>query len=174
MKRHVLAIANHKGGTGKSTVTVNLSAALAERGRRVLVIDLDAQGTATAWLRGSPGPGLELVFRDGADLAPMVGPSSVQGVELVSAAPDLREQGLPLTAFVNLRRALRRLDGPWAYVLVDTPRGARGGGGSFRGTVPCAGQSIAPRGAGRPRALGAEPRCIERACEMLLAPIGRE
>lgn len=117
--RHVLAIANRKGGTGKSTVAVNLAAALAERGRRVLVIDLDPQGTATAWLRGEPGPHLARVFDDAAD--PVTVGTSVPGVDLVAASPNLRETGLPITAFAALRRALRRLDGPWAYVLVDTP-----------------------------------------------------
>lgn len=121
MKRHVLAVANHKGGVGKSTVAVNLAAALAERGARVLVVDTDCQGTATAWLRGSPGEGLAHVFREGGELAPWIVETGVPGVELVPAAPDLREAGLPLAAFAALRRALRRLDGPWAFVLVDTP-----------------------------------------------------
>lgn len=118
---YTLAVANHKGGVGKSTVVVNLAAALAERGRRVLVIDTDAQGSATAWLRGELNDGLARVFRDGADLAPLVGGSSVPGVELVAAAPGLRETGLPLTAFAALRRALRHLEGPWTHVVIDTP-----------------------------------------------------
>jgi chromosome partitioning protein len=117
--RYVLAIANHKGGVGKSTVAVNLAAALAERGERVLVVDTDAQGTATAWLRGAPSDGLARVFRDGADLVAEA--SSVAGVALVASPADLRESALPLTAFAMLRRALGRLRGPWSRVLIDTP-----------------------------------------------------
>jgi chromosome partitioning protein len=47
--RHVVAVGNLKGGTGKSTVSVNLACALAQQGRRVVIVDNDPQGTAAAW-----------------------------------------------------------------------------------------------------------------------------
>lgn len=115
---HVLAIANHKGGVGKSTVTVNLAAALAERGRRVLVIDTDAQGTATAWLRHAPAPGLYQTFAEGAPLEPVE--TGIANVWLVPAAAEMREDALRVGMFAALRRAVRRLDA-WSHVLIDCP-----------------------------------------------------
>ena len=54
-----LAVANHKGGCGKTTTVVNLAATLAERGRRVLIVDLDPQACATSWCGVTSTPGLD-------------------------------------------------------------------------------------------------------------------
>jgi chromosome partitioning protein len=48
----VITVANNKGGSGKTTTTVSLASVLGERGLRILVIDLDPQGSATEWLGG--------------------------------------------------------------------------------------------------------------------------
>ena len=65
----VIAVGNLKGGTGKSTIAVNLACGLAERQRSVALIDADPQGTATAWLRDGPPQGLDLLSLPRADLA---------------------------------------------------------------------------------------------------------
>jgi chromosome partitioning protein len=56
----IIAVGNLKGGTGKSTIAVNLACRLAERQRSVALIDADPQGTAAAWLRDGPPHGLHL------------------------------------------------------------------------------------------------------------------
>ena len=57
----IIAVGNLKGGTGKSTIAVNLACRLAEKERSVALIDADPQGTAAAWLRDGPPQGLSLV-----------------------------------------------------------------------------------------------------------------
>ena len=57
----IIAVGNLKGGTGKSTIAVNLACRLAEKGRSVVLIDADPQGTAAAWLRHGPPQGLSLI-----------------------------------------------------------------------------------------------------------------
>lgn len=58
---NIIAIGNLKGGTGKSTIAVNLACGLAEREHSVTLIDADPQGTAAAWLREGPPAGLQLL-----------------------------------------------------------------------------------------------------------------
>jgi chromosome partitioning protein len=57
----IITVGNLKGGTGKSTIAVNLACRLAEKMRSVVLIDADPQGTAAAWLRGGPPRGLSLI-----------------------------------------------------------------------------------------------------------------
>jgi chromosome partitioning protein len=57
----IIAVGNLKGGTGKSTIAVNIACRLAEKMRSTVLIDADPQGTAAAWLRGGPPRGLSLI-----------------------------------------------------------------------------------------------------------------
>ena len=135
-RTRVMVVANQKGGVGKTTTTVNLAAALAQHGLRVLVLDLDPQGNASTALsiehhRGTPSTYDALV--DGVPLADVVQASAeIDGLFVVPATIDLAGAEIELVSMVaregRLRKALHahplvfgegedRLD----YVLIDCP-----------------------------------------------------
>lgn len=119
-----IAVAHHKGGTAKTTTTVNLAAALAEAGNRVLVIDMDPQGSASAWL-GVRDPEYSVIdaIRDGKDLAHLVYETTAPGVQLVPASPELIV-GAPdeeTDTALGFIKAMERLAPVWDFVLVDCP-----------------------------------------------------
>ena len=88
----VIAVANQKGGVGKTTTTVNIAAALGEQGRSVVVIDLDPQGNATQALglsRTAPGASAYDVLIDGVPLVDAVVDTRVHGVSCLPSSVDL-------------------------------------------------------------------------------------
>ncbi len=119
-----IAIAHHKGGTAKTTTTVNLAAALAESGRRVLVIDMDPQGSASAWL-GVRDPELSVIdaIRGQQPLAHLVYETTAPGVQLVAASPELVVSGpdAESATAIGFIKAMQALPPLWDFVLVDCP-----------------------------------------------------
>ncbi|MGI8776991.1 MAG: AAA family ATPase [Acidimicrobiales bacterium] len=123
-----LAIANQKGGVGKTTTAVNLGAGLAALGYRVLVIDLDPQGNATTGL-GVDARNLSASVYDAllADrpLEDAVEPTAVRNLFVVPATLDLAGAEIELVpAFsreLKLRRAVDGLDGQFDFILIDCP-----------------------------------------------------
>ena len=121
-----LAVVNQKGGSGKTTTTVNLAAALGEIGSQVLVVDLDPQASASAWL-GSKHAGRELleVFTDKGSLAALVRGTGTPGVDLVPSSTWLAGVEKALASEVGaeliLREAMAELSEPWDFVLLDCP-----------------------------------------------------
>jgi chromosome partitioning protein len=125
MRSRVIAIWNRKGGSGKTTTAVNLAAALAVRGARVLLVDLDPQGNASLWIGSrSDGSDLLAVLAEGRPIAPLLQATRAPGVTLVPGGPLLvqAESVLPSLpgADRRLQAALSRLES-WDYVLLDTP-----------------------------------------------------
>ncbi len=124
----VIAIANQKGGVGKTTTTVNLGAALAEMDYRVLVIDLDPQGNATTGL-GIDARNFELsmydvIMRDAA-LEDCIEPTSVKNLFVAPATIDLAGIEIELVpAFsreLKLKRAIDTVVDDFDFILIDCP-----------------------------------------------------
>ena len=124
----VIAIANQKGGVGKTTTTVNLGASLAEGDRRVLIIDLDPQGNATTGLginsRALDSSIYDVLLND-LPLEDCVEPTSVLNLFLAPASLDLAGAEIELVSVMSregrLRRAIDEVKGDYDYVLIDCP-----------------------------------------------------
>jgi chromosome partitioning protein len=124
----VMAVANQKGGVGKTTTSVNLGAALAELGFRVLVIDLDPQGNATTGL-GIDARNFELSMYDvmmrDASLEDCVEPTSMKNLFVAPATIALAGAEIELVpAFsreLKLKRSIEAVLDDFDYVLIDCP-----------------------------------------------------
>jgi chromosome partitioning protein len=124
----VMAIANQKGGVGKTTTAVNLGAALAELGYRVLVVDLDPQGNATTGL-GVNSRNLEVSLYDvimhDVPLEDCIEPTSVKNLFVAPATIDLAGAEIELVpAFsreLKLRRAIEQGAEGFDFTLIDCP-----------------------------------------------------
>ena len=127
-RARIIAIANQKGGVGKTTTAVNLTTALADRGRRVLLIDLDPQGNASTGLGRPPGEGAAssydvLLGESPLDEAAVA--TAVPRLGLVPASPDLAGAELELSQQpereFRLAQAIRARVGDLDEVLIDCP-----------------------------------------------------
>ena len=121
-----IAIINQKGGSGKTTTTVNLAATLGKQGRRVLVLDLDPQASATNWLGiKDGGRGLFDVFSDGLAVTGLIQPTTAEGVEIIPSSTWLIGVEKALAGKVGaesvLKQALASLKESWQYILIDCP-----------------------------------------------------
>ena len=126
--KRIMAIVNQKGGVGKTTTAINLSAALAERDQRVLLIDMDPQGNASTGLgiaRDARERSTYQIITEGLALDEAVVPTQVRGLHIVPSHPDLSAAELEIGGSDGrtriLSQALQQAEAGFDYVLIDCP-----------------------------------------------------
>lgn len=128
MTATVVAIANQKGGVGKSTTAINLGAGLAFLGERILIFDLDPQGNTSSGL-GIDRASIELstydILVDSTDIVDVLEPTSVKGLHVVPATIELAGAEIELVSMfsreLRLKQALEKVGDDYDFVLIDCP-----------------------------------------------------
>ena len=123
----IYAIANQKGGVGKTTTAVNVAACIAAAGYQTLVVDVDPQGNATVGLgvARDGGPGMYEVLRGEVEARDAVRPTGIEHLSILVSTPDLAGATMELPrepgSETRLREALAPLRDAYAFILLDCP-----------------------------------------------------
>jgi chromosome partitioning protein len=129
----VIGLVNQKGGCGKTTTAVNLSASLAAQGHQTLLVDLDPQANATVSLGVDPASLERTIYHviidpdheDGLPLESIIQKSTVKRLDIAPSSIDLAAAELELAARIGRETALRKRLAPvrdkYSFILIDTP-----------------------------------------------------
>ncbi len=123
-----IAIANHKGGVGKTTTSVNLSAGLARRGFKTLLVDVDPQSHATFWFVDDPESiefDLEDVITKSVPVAKVIHKTRIAGLDLLPATLGLAPLEIELVSMTRredrVKRALAEVEDDYDFAILDLP-----------------------------------------------------
>lgn len=124
----IIAIANQKGGVGKTTTSVNLSACLAHLGKKVLLIDTDPQGNATSGLGVNKGDVQQCIYDiliDDADMDDVILSTKVDNLDIIPATISLAGAEIELVSTISrevrMKHAIHQVKGRYDYVIIDCP-----------------------------------------------------
>ena len=124
----IIAITNQKGGVGKTTTAINLSASLALKGKKVLLVDADPQGNATSGLginKSKENKNIYSVMVDGEDIKESIIGTKIKNLSILPSSIDLAGAELELAGVMArefvLKTALDEIKDNYDYILIDCP-----------------------------------------------------
>ncbi len=126
---NVWAIANQKGGVGKTTTTISMAGLLAQQGKRILLIDLDPHASLTSYLGYQPDEieqgGYTLFVDEDVSIDSLISKTRFEQIDILCGSPSLatleRKMGTKPGKGLILQRAIQKVDTDYDYILIDCP-----------------------------------------------------